>query len=63
MFARVFSQGARLDMSLIFLGVSLLLFAVAPNIPVVRADDNCGCPDGMVCVAIGESYECQCPTE
>ncbi len=49
---------------LFYIGIGLILLAITPGQPTTLATDGCGgCPEGQVCVQVGETYQCMCPGE
>lgn len=55
-------NGHWLTAGLFYTGVGLILLALTPSQRTLYATDGCGgCPEGQICVQVGENYECECP--
>lgn len=46
--------------SFLYIGLSLVLFGIAPDMATVHAGAGIECPEGATSVLVGETYECQC---
>jgi hypothetical protein len=48
--------------SIVYMGLAFILLGISWGMTMTFAD-HCDCPEGTICVQVGEGYECQCPSE
>ncbi|MDR1383056.1 MAG: hypothetical protein LBJ67_04300 [Planctomycetaceae bacterium] len=51
-----------IDASIVYIGLAFIILGASWGFTKAFAD-YCDCPEGTICVQMGEGYECQCSPE